>query len=256
MKNKQKVLFTFLIILFIMLSSVPLIVALLFGIKPNETEFSIGILSIFFSALSFIGIIITIWHQISNGQQQQEEINRNFQLAKDGYNLQLLNHIESLFLSDKFQDCRFRVWSFWTDYNTNEDVKKEMEKIFEDSIYDFWCDNRDKAEELFKTERFNDFKEIIRFMRYFDLISRFTFDKVTINAIHFYYTYYRNFFLTISSIYKEKYDYVVTNNKKISQTLQGWSNIVERMDNLLYSYNLPINSLDIKEEENITKVST
>lgn len=237
-KGTKILIIAFLFFALAILALIPIVLGYKFGLKPTITEFWLQYLAIFLSGTSFIAVIFTLWIQYREIKIQQNQITKNFDFAQQEYDSQLLNKID-VFMGESMKDCRNRCWVLRAHLKTDKNAKKELFDLFTNSIKNNWG-NRKKADSTFSSERFKDYSAFIKLIRYFDVLSHYTYTPITIHAIHYYYIFYRSFFKEVTDIYLNAYS-EIEDNRRITETKHGWSDLTERMDKIVLSYNMPLN---------------
>lgn len=224
----------FIFILFIAIG-VPILIFFKYGPMPNMSEYLLETVSIILSGISFIAVVWTIIQQQKQSKIQQSEIEQNSYFAKQNYDVQVLNHIQ-YFLSDSMKGSRKTCCLLWAKINTNPGVSDELREILYMSLRN-WGTEAD-AKNMFDKELFNEYAGFNEVVRYFYLMSSYSFSHITARAIHFYYIYYRPLFVYMIGLYNEAYDRFKAEGYDGSQ--DGWVNLVENMDNVMTEFKLPL----------------
>lgn len=183
---------------------------------PLKDFFTIGI-----SVITLVPLVYALIYT-------QQTISQNY----DSY---VLEHIEKLFISDNYKNTRIRTWEFWTAIKTDPGIEKELISIIDGSLKPHWGRNRGDAKKIFKTKTYQDYTEAMKLIRYFDIISRYSFSKITAPAIVFYYDYYRDFFKYFTGLYRVRHA-ELTKSNSTDQVEQSFFTIVERLDKSLKAY--------------------
>lgn len=224
----------FVIVFFLLLILIPLFVGLKYGLRPSETEYSIQYISVFLSSFSFGAVILTLWKQHKDEKLQQEQIKKNFEFAQHNYESQILDKIH-FFTSDSMSKCRSGACRLWFQVEAEPLLRNKVKDYFIMTITNTEGDNEGIEEEDF----YKDFCAFFKLIRYFNVMSFYTFNEITANAVHYYYVYYRNFFKDMIDIYNEACD-SIDKQKQVTTVRENWIYLVEKMDAIMNKNNLPL----------------
>lgn len=219
---------------FLFIVLIPLLVGLKYGLKPNETEYSIQYISVFLSSFSFGAVVLTLWKQHKEERQQQEQIKKNFEFAQYNYESQILDKIH-FFTSDSMSKCRNGACRLWFQMKSDPSLRKKVMDYFVMTITNTEGDNEGIEDEEF----YKDFCEFFRLIRYFNVMSFYNFNEITANAVHYYYVYYRSFFIDMIDIYNKACD-TIKSDEQVTTVRENWIYLVEKMDAIMIHNNLPL----------------
>lgn len=224
----------FVIAFFLLLILIPALVGLKYGLKPNETEYSIQYISVFLSSFSFGAVILTLWKQHKDEKQQQEQIKKNFEFAQHNYDSQILDKIH-YFTGVSMSKCREGACRLWFQLEKEPSLRTKVLDYFIMTI----TNTEGEHEGVENDEFYKDFCAFFKLIRYFNVMSFYTFNDITANAVHYYYVYYRRFFKEMIDIYNEACD-SIDEKKQVTTVRENWINLVEKMDAMMIQNNLPL----------------
>lgn len=224
---------TFLILLIAI--GIPVLIFFKYGPMPNMSEYLLETVSIVLSGISFIAVVWTMVQQQKQSKIQQSEIEQNNRFAKQNYDVQVLNHIQ-YFLSDSMKESRKKCWLLWSKINTTPNLSDEIRNVLYMSLKNWGTE--EEAKVMFEKETFKEYASFNEIIRYFYLMSSYSFSEITARAIHFYYIYYRPMFIYMIDLYNEAYSKFKDEGNEGSQ--DGWVNIVKNMDNIMIKFELPL----------------
>lgn len=213
--------------------------------KPSPVEFWIGYVGIILTFLSIVFVGVTLGIQIYQIGIQRKSIKdvsdsneRSFMMAQSDYDAYVLKLIER-FLSPEMGACRQRCWLLRQEFIDNHDeVYDEILRIFKMQITDDWG-SREEYACLQQTEFFKDYAEFTKLIRFFDMMSRYDIHEQPAMAIHFYYGWWRSFFVEMIECFKVAFDAVEPHKRHLS-FMPDWHDMIERMDAKMIKYNLPV----------------
>lgn len=141
--------------------------------QSSPVEFWIGYIGIILSFISIIFVVITIGVQIVQLRDQRrsmmdvsESSDRSFAIAQADYDAYVLRLIEK-FLSSEMGSCRQRCWLLRQELLKSDGVaRRKMSSLFKMQITDNWG-TRKEYEKLQQTNRFKDYAEFTRLIRFF-----------------------------------------------------------------------------------------
>lgn len=230
----RTVILVLLVSLFIALILFPLYVGLVYGKTPTETEYWIQYISVFLSSFSFAAVIITLWKQHKDEKQQQEQIRKNFEFAQHNYDSQILDKIH-FFTSDSMAKCRGGACRLWFQLDSDSAIK---EKVLEYLIMTITNKEEEKGN-IDEDDFYKDICAFFKLIRYFNIMSFYSYNNITANAVHFYYVYYRRFFKEMIEIYNEACD-SIEENQQVKLVRENWIYLVKKMDDIMIKNNLPL----------------
>ena len=205
-----------------------------YGQLPSVTEYWIQYISVFLSSFSFGAVILTLWIQHKDEKQQQEQIKKNFEFAQHNYDSQILDKIH-FFTSDSMAKCRGGACRLWYQLDKDPDIREKVLEYFIMTITNTEGENEGIENEQF----YKDFSDFFKLIRYFNVMSFYSFNNITANAVHYYYVYYRRFFKDMIDIYKQAYE-SIEESKKATTVRENWIYLVEKMDAIMTDNNLPL----------------
>lgn len=194
---------------------------------PSEATFWLSFTGIILSFFSIFTVIITLVLQIRELDLQKDSLEDNYRISEDSYNAYVLELIEK-FLGPEMAKCRQTCWLLRQQLKTSPEEIKKMYDLFVMQVRDEWG-TRQEYEELQKTDAFIDYARFTKLIRFFDMLSHYNITKETAYAIHFYYVWWRSFFIKMIDCYKQAEESVPIEerNLKISPS---WCTLIERMD--------------------------
>ena len=209
-----------------------------------ETSFWIAYVGIILSSLSIGFITINLFLQLWQLSAQRKELIRvsksndeNFTMAALNYDSYVLNLLEE-FLSNHMKDCRQLCWLLREEIKKNPDVLVELKELFKKQIKDSWG-TREEYAELQKTSRFNDYSCCLQLIRFFEMMQYYRISEHTAKAIHFYYAWWRSFFILIIDCFKEAFNEIPDSEKHLC-FLPDWCSMIENYDDKMKEYKLPL----------------
>lgn len=213
----------------------PILIYFKYGPMPNMSEYLLETVSIILSGISFVVVVWTVAQQQEQSKNQQFEIKQNNHFAKQNYDVQVLNHIQ-YFISDSMKESRKQCWLLWSKINTTPELSNEIREILYMSLKSWGTE--EEAKIMFEKETFKEYASFNEVIRYFYLMSSYSFSPITAKAIHFYYIYYRPLFIYMINLYNEAYNKFRNEGNEGSQ--DGWVNLVEKMDSIMKDFKLPL----------------
>lgn len=220
---------------FIALLLFPLYVGFEYGKLPSVTEYWIQYISVFLSSFSFAAVILTLWLQHKEEVKQQKQIKKNFEFAQQNYDSQILDKIH-YFTSDSMAACRAGACKLWHQLETDPSTKEKVFQYFIMTITNTEEDEEGVTEEEF----YKNFCSFFKLIRYFNVLSFYSFNCITANAVHYYYVYYRQFFSEMTDIYNRACD-SIDESKQVTTVRENWIYLVNKFDAIMEQNNLPLN---------------
>lgn len=212
----------------------PLYVGLKYGQLPSITEYWIQYISVFLSSFSFGAVILTLWLQHKEEEKQQKQIKMNFEFAQHNYDSQILDKIH-FFSSDSMASCRAGACKLWHQMEIDESAKDKIYQYFIMTITNSEEDNEGISEEEF----YKNFCAFFKLIRYFNVLSFYSFNNITANAVHYYYVYYRQFFCKMIDLYNQACD-TIDDTKQVTTVRENWIDLVKKFDSIMMQNNLPL----------------
>lgn len=235
------ILITVLVTLSIAASMTPLYLGTIEGWTPDKPQFFVQYCGVFINSISLATVAITLVFQHRQMKLQGEQLeqlnksnNHNFKMAEDTYDSLVLGLVREL-QSNSTEEMRKKA-SLFREYLRTDTEKKRLEEIFECVILDSWG-TAEEYEKILEDEIYQQFHAFTSLSRLFDTISYYEFNKATIQAIHFYYTWWREAFLIYNDIYYKVYNRI--ENKHFT-FIPNWVTMTERMDKKMEQFNLPL----------------
>lgn len=235
------VLITVLITLTVAASMTPLYLGTIEGWTPDKPQFFVQYCGVFINSISLATVAVTLVFQHRQMKLQGEQLdqlntsnNHNFKMAEDTYDSLVLGLIREL-QSESTEQMRKKA-SLFREYLRTDSEKKRLEQIFECVIHDSWG-NMKEYEKILEDDVYKQFHAFTTLARLFDTISYYEFNKVTINALHFYYTWWRESFMIYNQVYYKVHNN--TENKHFS-FIPNWVTMTDRMDKKMNDFNLPL----------------
>lgn len=204
---------------------------------PSETTFWLSFTGIILSFFSIFTVVVTLILQLRELDLQKNSLEDNFRISEDSYNAYVLELIEK-FLGPDMSECRQTCWLLRQQVKTNPDALKRVQKLFVMQVRDEWG-TREEYEALQKTAEFKDYAQFTKLIRFFDMLSHYNITKETAYAIHFYYVWWRSFFVKMIDCYKQAERSVPSEERNLSIS-PSWCDIVERMDSQLSKQGLSL----------------
>ena len=222
---------------FIALISFPLYVGFTYGKMPSVTEYWLQYLSVFLSSFSFAAVLLTLWLQQREEKKQQKQIKMNFDFAQHNYDSQILERI-NFFTSESMHESRTGACLLWARLESDKSMHKTIREYFEMSLTNNWG-NEKAAKKIYNGDLYKYFGDFFKLIRYFNILSFYSFNNLTANAIHYYYIYYRPFFIQMIDIYKEACNSLdLKRDKPI--TRENWVHLIEKFDGIMYENQLSV----------------
>ena len=204
---------------------------------PSEATFWLGFTGIILSFFSIFTVIITLILQLRELDLQKDSLEENYKISEDSYNAYVLELIEK-FLGPEMSECRQTCWLLRQQLKTNPEGIKKIYNLFVMQVRDEWG-TREEYEELQKTSEFIDYARFTKLIRFFDMLSHYNITKETAYAIHFYYVWWRSFFIKMIECYKEA-ELSVPEEERNLTISPSWIDLIERMDAQMIKQNLPL----------------
>lgn len=161
----------------------------------------------------------------------------NFDFAQHNYDSQILEKIH-FFTSESMHESRTGACLLWAKLETEESMKQTMHDYFKMSLTNDWGDEK-TAKTIYDGDLYKYFGDFFKLIRYFNVLSFYSFNNLTANAIHYYYIYYRPFFLKMIDIYNGACDSLDEQREK-PITRESWVHLIEKFDKIMIANNLSI----------------
>lgn len=110
---------------------------------------------------------------------------------------------------------------------------------FERQIRDDACEAGEEWARFKSGEIYGQYASFIRLSRYFDMISFYTLDGQTSEALHFYYVWWRGFLIQVRDIFTGVWESVPPQERRLS-FVPGWVGMPERLDRQFKTCGLPL----------------
>lgn len=211
---------------------------------PASVEFWVGFSGVLLSFVSIVMVIVTLVFQLyqlklqSKSLDQVSESNKeNFQIAQSDYNAYVLKLVET-FLSSDMAQCRQVCWNLREELKHNENKLREIQKLFVLQIKDNWG-TREEYAQLQKTDLFVDYAQFTKLIRYFDMMSHYKITEETAFAIHFYYVWWRSFFIQMIDCFMEAFNNIDPSQRHMTFP-PDWCSLINRMDKQMKKYGLAL----------------
>ena len=204
---------------------------------PSEATFWLSFTGIILSFFSIFTVIITLILQLRELDLQKDSLEDNYKISEDSYNAYVLKIIEK-FLGPEMGECRKTCWLLRQQLKTNPNALDKMKELFVMQVRDDWG-TREEYEKLQKTSDFIDYASFTKLIRFFDMLSHYNITKETAYAIHFYYVWWRSFFVQMIKCYKQAELSVPVEERNIKIS-PSWCNLIERMDEQMTKQNLSL----------------
>ena len=204
---------------------------------PSEATFWLGFTGIILSFFSIFTVIITLILQLRELDLQKDSLEDNYKISEDSYNAYVLNLIER-FLGPEMNECRQTCWLLRQQLKTNPEDISKIYDLFVMQVRDEWG-TREEYERLQKTDAFIDYARFTKLIRFFDMLSHYNITKETAYAIHFYYVWWRSFFIKMIECFKQAESSISIEERNI-KTSPSWCDLIERMDAQMKKHNLSI----------------
>ncbi len=205
--------------------------------SPSEIEFWVDYTGVILSFASILFILATIIMQLYQLRLQKNELNKNFEITKASYDSYVLKLIDK-YLGKDMGDCRQTCWLLREEMKRDPNAIKEIQNIFKMQIKDSWGTRTD-YEKLQETSRFKDYAQFTKLVRYFDMLSHYKISAETAYAIHFYYVWWRSFFIEMIECFKNAADEIPEQEQHL-HFLPDWCYLVNRLDKQMEKYKLPL----------------
>ena len=230
-------LWLFFALCFFVLVSFPLYVGLEYGKLPSVTEYWIQYISVFLSSFSFAAVLLTLWLQQREEKKQQKQIEMNFDFAQHNYDSQILEKIH-FFTSESMHESRTGACLLWAKLESEDSMRQTIHEYFKMSLTNDWGDEK-TAKSIYEGNLYKYFGDFFKLIRYFNVLSFYSFNNLTANAIHYYYIYYRPFFLKMIDIDNGACDLLDEQREK-PITRENWIHLIEKFDEIMIANNLSI----------------
>ena len=213
--------------------------------KTSPVDFWIGYVGIILTFLSIVFVVVTLGVQIYEIMLQRKSIvdvsksnSENYAIARNDYDSYVLKLVDR-FLSADMGTCRQRNWLLrQAIIKDRTKTLTEISAIFAKQITDNWG-TRKEYEELQKTEAFKDFSEFTKLIRFFDMMSRYQINEQPAMAIHFYYAWWRSYFIIMTDCFKSTFESIFPEQRQLS-FMPDWYDLTTRMDAKMQQFGLPI----------------
>jgi hypothetical protein len=144
------------------------------------------------------------------------------------------------FLSQDMANVREKCTDFKDKFYKDEKYKAKLKYIFEREIMDDKYDNSEW--EKFRNDNdilLQEYKALIRFLRYFESISFQELSEANVKTAHFYYTWWRSFMKDIIEVYNEVW--IINKDKSKLSFKPHWADdLTNNLDAKMIKYNLPL----------------
>lgn len=204
---------------------------------PSEATFWLSYTGIMFSFFSIVTVVITLALQLRELNLQKKSLVDNYKISEDNYDAYVLQLIEK-FLGPEIAESRKICWFLRAELKTNKSKLYDIEKLFMMQIRDEWG-TRQEYENLQQTKAFQDYAHFTKLIRFFDMLSHYNITKQTAYAIHFYYVWWRGFFVDMIECYKSA-EQTVPHNEHYMTVSPSWYDLIERMDVQMAKHNLAV----------------
>lgn len=211
---------------------------------PPSVEFWVGFSGVMLSFVSIVMVILTVLFQLHQLKLQNKSLDQvaesnkeNFHIAQSDYNAYVLKLVET-FLSTEMDTCRQVCWLLREELKHDEGKLGEIKKLFIMQIRDDWG-TREEYALLQKTDLFNDYAQFTKLIRYFDMMSHYKITKETAYAIHFYYVWWRSFFVQMIDCFMDAFDNLDPSERHMTFP-PDWCSLVSRMDAQMINYDLSL----------------
>lgn len=205
---------------------------------PSEATFWLGYTGIILSFISIITVIVTLIVQLRELELQKISLEDNYKISEDTYNAYILKLVEK-FLGPEMSECRKTCWLLRSDIKVSKTKLEKMKKLFIMQIKDNWG-TRAEYQKLQSTVAFGEYAMFTKLIRFFDMLSHYRITKETAYAIHFYYVWWRGFFIEMIDCYNQAKASI--SSQEIYMTVDpSWIDLVERMDMQMIKQGLAIN---------------
>ena len=204
---------------------------------PSEATFWLSFTGIILSFFSIFTVIITLVLQLRELDLQKDSLEDNYKISEDSYNAYVLELIEK-FLGPEMGECRQTCWLLRQELKNNPKAIDKIFELFVMQVRDEWG-SRKEYEKLQKTSAFIDYARFTKLIRFFDMLSHYNITKETAYAIHFYYVWWRSFFIRMIDCYKQAEQSVPIEERNLTIS-PSWVDLIERMDNQMIKQNLSV----------------
>ena len=210
----------------------------------TPVEFWIGFSGVLLSFISIVMVIMTLVSQLYQLKLQKvsldqvaESNNENFQIAQSDYNAYVLQLVEK-FLGPEMTTCREVCWLLREDLKHDKSKLDEIKKLFVMQISDDWG-TREEYAALQKTQVFVDYANFTKLIRFFDMMSHYKITEETAYAIHFYYVWWRSFFVEMINCFNQAF-LDTEESKRHMSFPPDWCSLITRMDSQMNKLGLSI----------------
>lgn len=170
---------------------------------------------------------------------QRKQLEDGKQLGIWTYNAQVLRLIDE-FLSAQMQMHRDKCSELWDNLKGGRSETVEgLRFAFERQIRDDACEAGEEWARFKSGEIYGQYASFIRLSRYFDMISFYTLDSQTSEALHFYYVWWRGFLIQVRDIFTGVWESVPPQERRLS-FVPGWVGMPERLDRQFKTCGLPL----------------
>ena len=200
-------------------------------VEGSVTKFAVEFFAVLFSGVSIIFVIETLY-------LQKKQLKDSNDIAARTYDAEVMRIIDEFF-SPELADCRNTCGTLREKLiYDKETTVKNLKFAFERQILDDYnaCQ---EWRDFKKTVAYKEYAAFTRLIRYFDLISFYHLSERTSQAVHFYYVWWRSFFYEVKEIFISVNNSIPANKRQLS-FLPNWVFALERLDNELRKYNLPL----------------
>ncbi|MBO4475608.1 MAG: hypothetical protein J5737_02625 [Bacteroidales bacterium] len=204
---------------------------------PSEATFWLSFTGIILSFFSIVTVVVTLTLQLRELNLQKGSIEESYKISADSYNAYVLKLIER-FLGPEMAECRQTCWLLRQQLKTDSNATKTIYELFVMQVRDNWG-TRDEYEKLQKTNSFIDYANFTKLIRFFDVLSHYTITKETAYAVHFYYVWWRSFFVKMINCYRIAEESVPANERNLTVS-PSWCGLVDRMDAQMKAHGLEL----------------
>ena len=205
--------------------------------NPSEASFWLGFTGIILSFISIVTVVVTLIMQLRELDLQKCSLEDNYKISEDNYNAYVLQLIEK-FLGPEMSECRQTCWLLRQQIKSDPKALDKMQSLFSMQIRDD-CGTREEYEKLQKTQSFCDYSRFTKLIRFFDMLSHYNITKETAYAIHFYYVWWRSFFIEMINCYKTAESSIPIEKINLSVS-PSWCDLIERMDSQMLKHGLSL----------------
>ncbi len=211
---------------------------------PPSVEFWVGFSGVMLSFMSIVMVIVTVIFQLHQLKLQNKSLdqvaesnNENFQIAQSDYNAYVLKLVET-YLGAEMAPCRQVCWLLREDLKHDKSKLNEIQKLFIMQIKDDWG-TREEYAQLQQTDLFKDYAQFTKLIRYFDMMSHYKITEETAYAIHFYYVWWRSFFIQMIDCFMTAFEKTTPSERHMTFP-PDWCSLVKRMDAQMKKYDLSL----------------